>query len=157
MIFPLDLGANRRGVDMAPSAIRIAGMAERLKNIGHEVTDEGDLEVFVPEVLKIEDPKLKYLPEISKSVTHLADEVTRALENGQFPLVLGGDHSIAVGSISGAARFLKKKRKHSLCCRQIHPCVMTWNQLCKNLKRLQIKNEKIELNLVLGYQKSFLI
>ncbi len=108
---PLDLGANRRGVDMAPSAIRIAGITERLKNIGHEVTDEGDLEVFVPEVLKIEDPKLRYLPEISKSVTHLADEVSRALENSQFPLVLGGDHSIAVGSISGAARFLKKKNK----------------------------------------------
>ncbi len=108
---PLDLGANRRGVDMAPSAIRIAGITERLENIGHEIKDEGDLDVFVPEVLKIEDPKLKYLPEIKKSLSHLADEVTRSLENGLFPLVLGGDHSIAVGSISGAARFLKRKNK----------------------------------------------
>jgi len=108
---PLDLGANRRGVDMAPSAIRIAGITERLEKIGHEIKDDGDLEVFVPEVLKIENPKLKYLAEITKSVTHLADEVSRTLEDGRFPLVLGGDHSIAVGSISGAARFLKSKNK----------------------------------------------
>jgi len=108
---PLDLGANRRGVDMAPSAIRIAGITERLEKIGHEIKDDGDLEVFVPEVLKIENPKLKYLPEIEKSVTHLADEVSRTLEDGRFPLVLGGDHSIAVGSISGAARFLKSKKQ----------------------------------------------
>ncbi|MFQ5675090.1 MAG: arginase family protein, partial [bacterium] len=108
---PLDLGANRRGVDMGPSAIRIAGMAEKLQHIGHSIIDAGDLEVFVPEVLKIEDSKLKYLREITKSVTHLADEVTRTVENGHFPLVLGGDHSIAVGTIGGVSRFLRKRNK----------------------------------------------
>lgn len=108
---PLDLGASRRGVDMGPSAIRIAGISECLKRVGYEIVDAGDLEVFVPEALAILDPKLKYLPEITKSVTHLADEVTQTLENGSFPLVLGGDHSIAVGSIAGVARFLKRQNK----------------------------------------------
>lgn len=108
---PLDLGANRRGVDMGPSAIRIAGIAERLRRIGHEVIDEGDLTVVAPEVQKIEDQQLKYLPEITKSVTHLADVVTQTLENGNFPLVLGGDHSIAIGTIAGVARFLHNDNK----------------------------------------------
>lgn len=108
---PLDLGANRRGVDMGPSAIRIAGITEHLQHIGHEVVDEGDLSVVVPEVMQIEDPKLKYLPEISKSVAHLADAVTATLKRGHFPLVLGGDHSIAIGTVGGVARHLHAQNR----------------------------------------------
>jgi len=108
---PLDLGANRRGVDMGTSAIRIAGIADALSRIGHNVNDAGDLNVVVPEVMDIENPKLKYLPEITKSVTLLADVVTAILERGNFPLVLGGDHSIAIGTIGGIARHLHKQKK----------------------------------------------
>ncbi len=105
---PLDLGANRRGVDMGPSAIRIAGVTERLVRMGHEVVDGGDLEVVAPEVQTIEDPKLKYLPEITRTVTRLADAVRQTLERGNRPLVLGGDHSIAIGTVAGVASFLRK-------------------------------------------------
>ncbi len=108
---PLDLGAGRRGVDMGPSAMRIAGIAKRLRDLGHEVIDEGDITVVTPEALKVEDPKLRYLPEITKSVTRLANSVTEIMQTGDFPLVLGGDHSIAIGTIGGVARHLKKQQK----------------------------------------------
>jgi len=108
---PLDLGASRRGVDMGPSAIRIAGIAQALTRIGHEVVDCGDIAVVSPEVQSIENSKLKYLPEIAKSVTNLADAVTQTMARGNFPLVLGGDHSIAVGTVSGVARALQAKKK----------------------------------------------
>ncbi len=108
---PLDLGANRRGVDMGPSAIRIAGITEKLKHIGHEVRDQGDLAITVPEVQTIIDPRLRYLPEITKAATSLADSVSAALKHGSFPLVLGGDHSIAVGTIGGVARSLRARNE----------------------------------------------
>lgn len=108
---PLDLGSNRRGVDMGPSAMRIAGISERLKHIGHEVIDRGDVPIIIPEVQKVENPKLRYLPEITKAATSLADDVTEVLENGSFPLVLGGDHSIAIGTISGVARYFRKENQ----------------------------------------------
>jgi arginase len=108
---PLDLGASRRGTEMGPSAIRIAGVTERLQRIGHEITDAGDLEVDAPEVQTIEDPKLKYLPEITETVTQLANRVSQAMQQGRFPLVLGGDHSIAIGTIGGVAAFLNKQKK----------------------------------------------
>ncbi|MFQ5652917.1 MAG: arginase [bacterium] len=106
---PLDLGANRRGVDMGPSAIRIAGISQKLRQIGHEIIDEGDLTVVTPEVQQIGDPRLRYLPEITKSVSWLADAVTRALQSDHFPLVLGGDHSIAIGTVGGIARHLNQQ------------------------------------------------
>lgn len=108
---PLDLGASRRGVDMGPSGIRIAGITERLQRIGHEVIDAGDLEVVAPEVQTIIDPKLKYLPEITKTLSQLAQNVDEALQREHFPLVLGGDHSIAMGTIGGVAAFLRKQKK----------------------------------------------
>lgn len=108
---PLDLGANRRGVDMGPSAIRIAGITERLKNIGHDVVDAGDLRTAAPEVQTIEDEKLKYLPAISKAVNELAGVVERTADQGDFPLILGGDHSIAIGTISGVSSSLRKRKK----------------------------------------------
>jgi len=98
-------------VDMGPSAIRIAGITERLQRIGHEVIDSGDLEVVAPEVQTIIDPKLKYLPEITKTLSQLANDVGEALEREHFPLVLGGDHSIAMGTIGGVAALLRKQKK----------------------------------------------
>jgi len=108
---PLDLGANRRGVDMGPSAIRVAGITERLQHLGHQIIDSGDLSIETPEVQTIENPKLKYLPEITKAVTHLADYVFESFRKEHFPLILGGDHSIAIGTIGGAAKFLKSQNE----------------------------------------------
>jgi arginase len=80
---------------MGPSALRIAGVGEQITRLGYEVVDEGDIGVVPPEVQRIEDPRLKYLPEIVRAVTILAERVERALDGGDFPLVLGGDHSMA--------------------------------------------------------------
>lgn len=108
---PLDLGADRRGVDMGPSAIRIAGISERLRRLDYEVLDAGDISIVTPEVQTIDDPKLKYLPEIAKSVTQLSNYVFNVFEDDNFPLVLGGDHSVAIGTIAGAASFFKQKNQ----------------------------------------------
>ncbi len=108
---PMDLGAGRRGVDMGPSALRIAGLTERLRDIGHTVSDEGDIQVKVPESQEIDNPQLKYLPEIVRVTTILAHRVEEAMERHEFPLVLGGDHSIAMGTISGLSGYA---RKHNL-------------------------------------------
>ncbi|MBI1804012.1 MAG: arginase [Ignavibacteriae bacterium] len=108
---PMDLGAGRRGVDMGPSAIRIAGIGERLQELGYKVVDEGDLAIKTQEEQRIKDPHAKYLPEITRAVTVLSRKVERVLEQGHFPLVLGGDHSIAIGTISGVAAFARKRRK----------------------------------------------
>jgi arginase len=101
---PMDLGGDRRGVDMGPSAIRYADLEERLEKIGHKVEDLGDLDVPIPEARIIKDPTAKYLPEIVKANKSLADAVAKAVREGYFPLVLGGDHSIAVGSLWGITR-----------------------------------------------------
>lgn len=101
---PLDYGADRRGVDMGPSAIRYADLHERLKRIGHTVSDVGNLPVPVPESRDPQDHHLKFLPEIVKVNRVLARAVERAFREGDFPLVLGGDHSLAMGSIAGLLR-----------------------------------------------------
>ena len=108
---PMDLGAGRRGVDMGPSAIRIAGINQQLESIGYTVIDEGDLSIRTQEEQRIKDPKVKYLPEITRVVTVLARKVDNVMDKGSFPLVLGGDHSIAIGTISGLAAHARKKRK----------------------------------------------
>ena len=108
---PMDLGAGRRGVDMGPSAIRIAGITEKLSALGHTVTDEGDIQVKAPETQRIKDPRLKYLPEIVRACTLLASKIEKSLDTGDFPLVIGGDHSIAIGTIAGIASFCRKKNK----------------------------------------------
>jgi arginase len=108
---PMDLGAGRRGVDMGPSAIRIAGVAEKLRELGHAVTDEGDITTKAPEQQRIRDPKLKYLPEIVRACTILSHKVSKILEEGGFPLVLGGDHSIAMGTIAGASSHTRHRGK----------------------------------------------
>lgn len=105
---PLDYGADRRGVDMGPSAIRYAGLHELLRAAGHRVSDVGNLPVPVPESRNATNPHLKFLDEIVKVNRVLAHTVEKALDDGAFPLVLGGDHSIAMGTIAGLLR--KKSR-----------------------------------------------
>lgn len=100
---PMDLGAGRRGVDMGPSAIRIAGVAERLRALGHDLHDDGDLVVKGPEQQRVRSEKLRYLPEIVRACTILASRVAKIAHEGEFPLALGGDHAIAIGTIAGMA------------------------------------------------------
>jgi len=109
--YPLDLGAGRRGVDMGPSALRIAGITQRLEQLGYEVQDMGDLRVSIPETQDIYDSKLRYLPEIAKASNILAVHVKNALDTGYFPLMLGGDHSMSIGSIAGIAAHCKSQNK----------------------------------------------
>jgi arginase len=108
---PMDLGSGRRGVDMGPSAIRIAGPDERLRELGHEVLDEGDLVIKNMEELKVGDVHARYLGEIARAARLAAGKVERMMTRGHFPLVLGGDHSISVGTVSGIAAYCRARRK----------------------------------------------
>lgn len=101
---PLDFGAGRRGVDMGPSAIRYAGLRQGLEALGHTVTDHGNIPVPVNETCEEGDPKLKYLEPIVGVCQRLADRVALSISEQRMPLVLGGDHSLALGSVLGAAR-----------------------------------------------------
>ena len=105
---PMDLGADRRGVDMGPSAIRYAGLASAVEQTDRECVDGGDLVVPQPETMspkgRPEHGKAKYLGETRTVCTSLADSVADTLDAGEFPLVLGGDHSIAIGTVNGASR-----------------------------------------------------
>lgn len=105
---PLDLGADRRGVDMGPSAIRMANLNEELRSLGHEVVDVGNLFTPERETKKFGEPALKFLPEIVSVTTQLAKKVEQSVTKGWFPLVLGGDHAIAMGTLAGLARAKKK-------------------------------------------------
>ncbi|MFN6202463.1 MAG: arginase family protein, partial [Acidobacteriota bacterium] len=107
----MDLGADRRGVDMGPSALRVAGLNERLQYLGYTVADAGNVAVRNPEMMKISDRQLKYLPEITLACQTLAAQVQSALEAGAVPIVLGGDHSIAIGTVSGLASFYRQKNQ----------------------------------------------
>ncbi len=107
--FPMDLGADRRGVDMGPSALRIAGLREKLERLGYKVIDSGDLFIRIMERQKITNHKLKYLNEIVRTANSLAAKVEKVLEKGQFPLCIGGDHSMAIGSIAGISSFCRKR------------------------------------------------
>ena len=104
---PMDLGADRRGVDIGASALRYAGLKDSLQNLGYVVHDQGNISVAQPESKPEGHPRLKYLEPIVHASEELATVVTEALQKGEFPLVLGGDHSIALGSISGVARVHK--------------------------------------------------
>jgi arginase len=99
----LDLGAGRRGVDMGPSAIRYAGLHERLTGIGYECVDWGDVQTFVQEATEETDETARYLPEIKAACGEVARLVGRALDEEALPLVLGGDHSVALGTLGGLA------------------------------------------------------
>ena len=104
---PMDLGADRRGVDIGVSAIRYANLNTRLRSLGHSVHDIGNLVVPQPESQPLGNSKLKYLEPIVQVCEELANVVTDILQSGEFPLVLGGDHSIALGSIAGVTRVHK--------------------------------------------------
>ncbi|WP_449538523.1 arginase [Ferdinandcohnia sp. Marseille-Q9671] len=102
---PMDLGQMRRGVDMGPSAIRYAGVVERLERLEYDIDDLGDIEITRPTREEIaNDENLKNLKKVSEASEKLAATVDKVLQNGRFPLVLGGDHSIAIGSLSGIAK-----------------------------------------------------
>lgn len=101
---PMDFGAGRRGVDMGPSAIRYAGLAQELTALGHEVTDHGNVVVPPSETCAEGDPRAKYLKPIVAVVRELAERVAACAARGHVSLTLGGDHSIAMGSVAGAAR-----------------------------------------------------
>ncbi|MDQ4095889.1 MAG: arginase [Actinomycetota bacterium] len=98
---PLDLGASRRGVDMGPSAIRYSGLAERMEELGGDVVDLGNVKAEMPEIAPVRDEAVRYLPEILATCTQIGHRVAEILREGRFPLVLGGDHSIAMGTLAG--------------------------------------------------------
>jgi arginase len=102
---PLDLGGGRRGVDMGPSAVRIAGLGERLVGLGCTVVDRGDLATPIPETQAERDPKKKYIREIARVCQKLYQQVYQSLEEGALPIVLGGDHSLGAGSAGATADF----------------------------------------------------
>ncbi len=109
---PLDFGASRHGSDMGPSAIRLAGIKERLESLGHTISNHSDIFSVSPqEYEQVGNPKAKYLKPISNACTKLAERVENICNEGDFPLILGGDHSIALGSIAGVSAFAKKNKK----------------------------------------------
>ena len=108
---PLDMGASRRGVDMGPSAMRVAGLEARLEALGHQVTDGGNIRVEVAETRASGSSSARYLTEIAETCTRTAEAVVRTLEEGIVPLVLGGDHSLAAGSVSGVAEFYRRRNE----------------------------------------------
>src|SRR5271165_6083490 len=108
---PLDLGQSRRGVDMGPSAVRVAGLESKLEALGYNVKDGGNVSVAVLETRPEGDPRAKYLTEITETCTKEAELVLKTLESGHIPIILGGDHSIAAGTVSGVAEFYRRQNK----------------------------------------------
>jgi arginase len=105
---PIDLGQRRRGVDMGPSAIRHAGVHRLLRHLGHDVRDAGDVFSPVAESLEVKDEALRFVDEILESCEALADRVEVAARAGRIPVVLGGDHSVALGTIAGISRVAQR-------------------------------------------------
>jgi arginase len=99
----LDLGAGRRGVDMGPSAIRYAGLDERLLRLGFECEDLGNVRAATPEATESGDPHARFLPQIKDTCAGVAERVSAAVTDGRLPIVLGGDHSVALGTLGGLA------------------------------------------------------
>ena len=106
---PMDLGSGRRGVDMGPSAIRIADLEKRLEELGHRVEDHGDLDVMIPETQKVGTGKLRYKKPILSVCEELMKRVDACLGEGRMPLVLGGDHSLAIGSVAGSTNYYARQ------------------------------------------------
>jgi arginase len=105
---PLDLGAGRRGVDMGPSAFRIAGIGDQIAALGRTVIDKGDLVTPIPETQRPSDKKKKYIRDIAKVCQRLYDRTSKSLDEGAIPVVLGGDHSLAAGSVAASADWLRR-------------------------------------------------
>jgi len=108
---PQDLGASRRGVDMGPSAMRVANLAERITSLGYEVIDYGNLHChdLDEHVNKVSNPNLRYLKEIKDTCIHLKESLVETMGRNQFPLVLGGDHSLSIGTLAGIKEAGKKR------------------------------------------------
>lgn len=106
---PTDLGASRRGVDMGASALRIAQLGEKLSHLGYDVEDVGNIPVAIRESVKLTDTRIRYLPEIFESSKQLKDVVYHSLKESRFPLILGGDHSLSLGSVAGVSRFYHER------------------------------------------------
>jgi arginase len=106
---PLDMGASRRGVDMGPSAMRVAGLEARLEALGHQVTDGGNIRVEIAETQAFGSHNARYLKQIAETCTRTAEAVVETLSEGQTPFVLGGDHSLAAGSVSGVAEYYRRQ------------------------------------------------
>ena len=112
---PMDLGQSRRGVDMGPSALRVAGLQARLKQLGHQVEDIGNMAVKQAEEQHFGEKRAKYLNEIAETCRSLAELTEKTLQEGFLPLVLGGDHSLAIGSLAGVSSFFRKQSKKIGC------------------------------------------
>jgi len=108
---PLDLGGGRRGVDMGPSAFRIAGLGEQIAALGYAISDKGDLPAPIPETQELRDEHKKYIREIAKVCQKLYQTTLASFEEGAMPIVLGGDHSLAAGSVAAAADWAMKTKK----------------------------------------------
>ena len=106
---PLDLGAGRRGVDMGPSALRLAGLNAKLESLGYVVEDLGNVPVAQQESTATGRENAKYLSQIAKTCVSVAEKVEKVLRDGKFPLILGGDHSVAVGTVSGVSRAFRER------------------------------------------------
>ena len=108
---PLGYGASMAGVDIGPAALRVARLNQRIARLGYSVHDLGDMHLERPQTIPEDDEKLKYVREISNACEQLAVEVEGILKAGQLPLILGGDHSIAIGSFAGAVSHFRKQNK----------------------------------------------
>jgi arginase len=106
---PMDLGAGRRGVDMGPSAIRLANLNDKLASLGYVVEDLGNVIVDQPETSPAGPANARYLPQIAHTCTRLAEMVRKAADRGRVPVVLGGDHSAAIGTVAGMSRHFRKQ------------------------------------------------
>jgi len=108
---PMDLGRGHRGVDMGPSAIRIAGMGPGILALGIDFEDRGNIPVEIPERLDVESSSARFLHPIADACLLLRDEVRTVMDDGHFPLVVGGDHSIAVGTIAGVSGYFHDQQE----------------------------------------------
>lgn len=108
---PMDLGGGRRGVDMGPSAIRIAGLEDGIRRLGLQYEDRGNLAVPSPESREPRDPRARFLGEIARACQRLRVKVEKVLEDGVFPLVFGGDHSIAVGTVAAISSYHHRRNQ----------------------------------------------
>jgi arginase len=108
---PLDLGGGRRGVDMGPSAFRIAGLSEQLTTLGCTIVDKGDLPAPIPETQDLRDEHKKYIRDIAKVCQKVYQTALSSLDEGAMPIVLGGDHSLAAGSVAAAAEWAKRTKE----------------------------------------------
>ncbi len=106
---PMDLGASRRGTDMGPSALRIAGLGAALRGLGYRLAREEDIAVPAMETHSIEDTNARFKPQVLSVCTKLGERVREIMAAGQFPLVIGGDHSIAMGTVAGAAAYFRER------------------------------------------------